>query len=93
MGKIAFCFPGQGSLEQGMGKEFADAIPEAMEVFERGSEATGLDLKVNLWEHAFTHPSSPIYKDLYERSGDYEVWTNSCRIFWMSGAVDLRQLS
>ena len=44
MGKIAFCFPGQGSLEQGMG-EFADAIPEAMEVFERGSEATGLDLK------------------------------------------------
>ena len=43
--KIAFCFPGQGSLEQGMGREFADAIPEAMEVFERGSEATGLDLK------------------------------------------------
>jgi len=51
------------------------------------------NFEVNLWEHAFTHPSSPIYKDLYERSGDYEVWTNSCRIFWMSGAVDLRQLS
>jgi [acyl-carrier-protein] S-malonyltransferase len=45
MGKIAFCFPGQGSLEQGMGREFAEAVPEAMEVFERGSEATGLDLK------------------------------------------------
>src|SRR3954447_11863497 len=45
MGKIAFCFPGQGSLEQGMGREFAEAIPEAMEVFERGSEASGLDLK------------------------------------------------
>jgi [acyl-carrier-protein] S-malonyltransferase len=45
MGKIAFCFPGQGSLEQGMGREFAEAIPEAMQVFERGSEATGLDLK------------------------------------------------
>ena len=45
MGKIAFCFPGQGSLEQGMGREFAEAVPEAMEVFERGSAATGLDLK------------------------------------------------
>jgi alpha-D-xyloside xylohydrolase len=32
------------------------------------------NFEVNLWEHAFTHPSSPIYKDLYERSGDYEVW-------------------
>ena len=45
MSKIAFCFPGQGSLEQGMGREIAEAVPEAMEVFERGSEACGLDLK------------------------------------------------
>lgn len=29
---------------------------------------------VNLWEHAFTHPSSPIYKPLLPYSGDYEVW-------------------
>ena len=42
---IAFCFPGQGSLEQGMGRDIADAVPEAMAVFERGSEAAGLDLK------------------------------------------------
>jgi [acyl-carrier-protein] S-malonyltransferase len=45
MGKIAFCFPGQGSLEQGMGREFAESVPEAMEIFERGSAATGLDLR------------------------------------------------
>jgi [acyl-carrier-protein] S-malonyltransferase len=45
MTKIAFCFPGQGSLETGMGRDIAEAIPEAMEVFERGSEACGLDLK------------------------------------------------
>jgi [acyl-carrier-protein] S-malonyltransferase len=44
-GKIAFCFPGQGSLETGMGREFAEAVPEAMEIFERGSEASGLDLR------------------------------------------------
>ena len=45
MTKIAFCFPGQGSLEKGMGRDVAEAVPEAMAVFERGSEASGLDLK------------------------------------------------
>lgn len=43
-GLVAFCFPGQGSLETGMGKEIAAAVPEAMEVFERGSEVAGIDL-------------------------------------------------
>jgi [acyl-carrier-protein] S-malonyltransferase len=42
--KIAFCFPGQGSLEAGMGREIALAVPEAMDVYRRGSEASGLDL-------------------------------------------------
>jgi [acyl-carrier-protein] S-malonyltransferase len=42
--KIAFCFPGQGSLEVGMGREIARAVPEAMDVFVRGSKASGLDL-------------------------------------------------
>jgi [acyl-carrier-protein] S-malonyltransferase len=42
---IAFCFPGQGSLDEGMGREIAEAVPEAMEVFRVGSEASGLDLK------------------------------------------------
>src|SRR5205085_6363204 len=45
MGKIAFCFPGQGSLDAGMGREIAEAFPEAMEVFDAGSEASGLDLR------------------------------------------------
>jgi [acyl-carrier-protein] S-malonyltransferase len=44
MSKIAFCFPGQGSLETGMGREIAEAVPEAMEVLRRGSDAAGLDL-------------------------------------------------
>jgi [acyl-carrier-protein] S-malonyltransferase len=42
---IAFCFPGQGSLEAGMGREVAEAVPEAMEVFRVASEASGLDLR------------------------------------------------
>ena len=40
--KVAFCFPGQGSLEVGMGREIAEAVPEAMEVYRVGSEATGM---------------------------------------------------
>jgi [acyl-carrier-protein] S-malonyltransferase len=45
MNKIAFCFPGQGSIEAGMGRDFAEAVPAAMDVFRRGSAATGLDLE------------------------------------------------
>ncbi|MGA2770278.1 MAG: glycoside hydrolase family 31 protein [Bryobacteraceae bacterium] len=30
--------------------------------------------RLNLWEHAFTHPTSPLYQPLFPYSGDYEVW-------------------
>jgi [acyl-carrier-protein] S-malonyltransferase len=43
--KIAFMFPGQGSFEAGMGRDVAAAVPEAMAVYDEGSEAAGLDLK------------------------------------------------
>ena len=29
---------------------------------------------INLWEHAFTHPTSPIHDALAPYSGEYEVW-------------------
>jgi len=45
MTKIAFCFPGQGSLEEGMGWDIAQAFPAAREVYRVGSEASGLDLE------------------------------------------------
>jgi [acyl-carrier-protein] S-malonyltransferase len=45
MSKIAFCFPGQGALEAGMGRELAEAVPAAMDVYRVGSEASGLDLQ------------------------------------------------
>jgi len=45
MTKIAFMFPGQGSFEAGMGKDVAEAVPEAMAVYDEGSAACGLDLK------------------------------------------------
>jgi [acyl-carrier-protein] S-malonyltransferase len=45
MTKIAFMFPGQGSFAAGMGKDVAEAVPEAMAVYDEGSEASGMDLK------------------------------------------------
>ena len=30
--------------------------------------------KMNMWEHAFTHPTSPIYDELKPWSGNYLVW-------------------
>jgi [acyl-carrier-protein] S-malonyltransferase len=53
--KVAFCFPGQGSLEQGMGRDIAEAIPEAMRVFELGSDASGLDLRALCFDSDMTH--------------------------------------
>ena len=37
-------------------------------------QATDLGLKVNLWEHAFTYPSSPLFDPLRPHSADYGVW-------------------
>jgi [acyl-carrier-protein] S-malonyltransferase len=50
MTRIAFMFPGQGSLEEGMGREIAEAVPAAMAVYDEGSEASGLDLKTLCFE-------------------------------------------
>ena len=42
--RLAFCFPGQGSQAVGMGREMAEAFPEARAVYDEGSEAVGFDL-------------------------------------------------
>jgi [acyl-carrier-protein] S-malonyltransferase len=43
--KVAFCFPGQGSQEVGMGRAMAEAFPSAREVFDRARNALGFDLR------------------------------------------------
>jgi [acyl-carrier-protein] S-malonyltransferase len=45
MTKVAFMFPGQGALEEGMGRDIAEAVAEARAVYREGSEASGLDLE------------------------------------------------
>jgi alpha-D-xyloside xylohydrolase len=37
-------------------------------------QLAALHFHLNLWEHAFVHPSSPIYGALAPLAGDYEVW-------------------
>lgn len=47
---VAFTFPGQGSQAVGMGRELADAFPEARAVFEEVDEALGEKLSAVMWE-------------------------------------------
>jgi alpha-D-xyloside xylohydrolase len=36
--------------------------------------ATDLHYKINLWEHAFTNPASPLFPAIEPHSGDFGVW-------------------
>jgi [acyl-carrier-protein] S-malonyltransferase len=47
---IAFTFPGQGSQAVGMGKELAEAYPEARAVFAEVDDALGEKLSTLMWE-------------------------------------------
>lgn len=47
---IAFTFPGQGSQAVGMGKDLADAFPEARKVFDEVDHALGEKLSRTMWE-------------------------------------------
>ena len=47
---VAFTFPGQGSQSVGMGKDLAEAFPEARRVFDEVDEALGDKLSTIMWE-------------------------------------------
>jgi alpha-D-xyloside xylohydrolase len=51
-------------------KNFPD--PDA---FIQGINAKGF--KLNLWEHAYTHPTSPIFASIAPHSGNYTVWAGA----------------
>jgi len=42
--KVAFCFPGQGSQEVGMGEAVAARFPAARAIYDEASEAAGFDV-------------------------------------------------
>lgn len=48
-----------------------DRFPDPQEFLRSTGE---MNYKVNLWEHAFTHPASPLFSAIEPHSGDYGVW-------------------
>jgi alpha-D-xyloside xylohydrolase len=38
------------------------------------SRMDSMNFKLNLWEHAFVFPTSPLFDPLKDKSGDYSVW-------------------
>lgn len=62
-----------------------DRFPDTQKMID-DTKAQGY--KLNLWEHAYTHPSSPMYEDLKPHSGDYEVWGGLVPDFTTKGAFD-----
>lgn len=51
-------------------------------------ELTDMGYHVNLWEHAFVHPESPMYNDLVDVSADYLVWNGLAPDFTQEKAVE-----
>lgn len=45
MSKIAYIYPGQGSQKAGMGADFYENSPVARDIYDKASEALGLDMK------------------------------------------------
>lgn len=48
-----------------------------------------LGFSVNLWEHAFVHPTSPLYEKLKKLAGAHEVWDGLVPDFLVEEAVDI----
>lgn len=46
-------------------------FPNREKIFKK---ITDMGFKINLWEQAFVHPTSPLYDKLIPYSGDYKVW-------------------
>ena len=50
---------------------WSDKFPNPGEMVRKLGES---EYKVNLWEHAYTNPASPLYPKLKSMSGDFAVW-------------------
>ena len=63
--------PGWHSHSYSCSYVWSERFPNPKEMI---SELNSRGFHVNLWEHAFCHPTAPIYNDMIPYSGDYPVW-------------------
>ncbi|GAX90402.1 ACP S-malonyltransferase [Effusibacillus lacus] len=81
MTKLAFVFPGQGTQAVGMGKEMADAYPEARSVFEEADEALGFSLS----EIIFQGPEEKLRLTYYTQPAILTTSIAMYRVFEKAG--------
>lgn len=53
------------------------------------NELKNLGFHINLWEHAFVHPTAPFYDEIKKYSGDYEVWKGCVPDFSIEKAQEI----
>jgi alpha-D-xyloside xylohydrolase len=63
--------PGWQSHSYSCSYVWSDAFPKPAAMI---AELRRDNYHVNLWEHAFVHPTSPLHAPLAARSADYQVW-------------------
>lgn len=60
MSKIAFLFPGQGAQTVGMGKQLADSLPAARQLYDKAADVLGYDLAEKCFEGPETELDSTV---------------------------------
>lgn len=78
--------PGWQSRSYSCSYVWSDKFPHHKEMMKTLCD---MGFKVNLWEHAFTHPSSPIFDKLIPYSGDYYVWNGLVPDFSIKECSDI----
>lgn len=63
-----------------------DNFPAPQQLIEKMKEQS---IHLNLWEHAYTAPVSPLYEPLKNKAGDYRVWNGLVPDFADKAASDI----
>jgi alpha-D-xyloside xylohydrolase len=63
--------PGWQSRSYSCSHIWSDRFPDPAKT---AGDLVRKNFHLNLWTHAFIHPTSPLYEEMSERAGDYLVW-------------------
>ena len=78
--------PGWQSRSYSCSYVWSERFPHHREMLKK---LTGQGFHVNLWEHAFVNPASPVHDSLVPYSGDYLVWNGLVPDFSLDEASDI----